>query len=252
MKADRIVEQVALNQNRTYLVTYVKKDGTLDQFTSAKRGNKTYARRNAYKLSSYRHDLLHGTTDNSIMFVTLVVPNDVSYYGCEASWEAVSKTLGPFIRALRKFGIEKYLAVLEATEEGCCHAHILFRWNRSLQVRRQNDEYYLAEDELTKLIRDNWVKAWAKESDLQLNSHAVLIRVCPDLIEAKKVFCYITKYLGMGSIVTNAIYRVMNKKAVPSDSCKLFSNFWAYKKRIRLCRTSKSLGKGALFKRLIR
>jgi len=252
MRADRVVEQVENNLKRARMIPYVKHDGTIGEFLSAKRGNITYARRNAFKLSAYKHNLLHEAIDNSIMFITLVIPNDVSYYGCEDAWEAISKVLGPYIRALRKLGIEKYIATLEATNEGCCHAHLLLRWNRALKGKTQNGKYYLAEDDLAKIIREKLVKEWIKVSELQLNNHAVAIRVCPDLTEANKTFRYVTKFLGMGSLISNAIYRVKKGIAVSNDSAKLLSNYWAYKKRIRLCRTSRGLGKTGVFYRLTR
>ena len=243
MKAEKIAVQVENYLSRVKMVQYVRKDGTISEFPAAKRGNPIYAYRNKRKLLDYKKGLLEGAADCSVMFITLVIPGETSWYGCRDAWRAISGALGPFIKNLRKMGLEKYIATLEATGEGCSHAHILCRWDRRLQTNARKDKRYLAEKSLSKSIRERWGRAWAKVSELKLNSHAVSIRVCPNSAEAGRAFCYATKHLGIWSDITEPLRRVRNNKAAPHDSAKILANYWARRLCIRLCRTSRGLGK---------
>jgi hypothetical protein len=243
MRAEKIVNQVANNLNRAYMIPYVRKDGTRGEFLSAKRGNATYAYRNSLKLSAYMQNLLQGAVDYSVMFITLVIPGETTWYGCRDAWLAVSKALGPFIRSIRDKGLVKHLATLEASNESRPHVHIMARWYRPLQTIIHNGKCYLAEEELIKFIRKRWTRAWAKVSELPLNCHAVSIRVCPDIAEADRTFSYATKHFGIWSNITSVIRRVKDNEPYPYDGSKLFANYWAHRLRIRLCRTSRGLGK---------
>ena len=68
MNISRVVNQIESNQKRTQTIKYRKADGTIGVFKAAKRGNSTYANLNKRKLLIYKHNLLEGAPDNSIMF----------------------------------------------------------------------------------------------------------------------------------------------------------------------------------------
>jgi len=116
-------------------------------------------------------------------------------------------------------------------------------WDRPLQAKEHDGKWYLAEHDLIKFIGEKWWKEWAKVSKLQLNRHSVSLRVCPNSAEAERAFWYATKHLGKWSDITKVIHRVRNNNALRYDSSKLFANYWAYILNIRLCRTSRGLGK---------
>ena len=247
MKVQKAANQVERNLNKAYMKSYYRPDGTRCEFLTAKRGNSTYARRSNKQLLAYEQDLLQGTIAFSILFLTVVVPCNKTYKGCYESWEAVSKAVGPFIKALKRMGLQKFIAILEATAGGNSHIHVLARWDRTLKTCKRRGKYHLAEQDLRKAIQERWATEWVKVSERKLNNHPVCIRVCPNLPEARKVFGYVTKHLGWGSLVCDALRRVRNGEANHFDSEKLFSNYWASKLRVRLCRTSRGLGKTGAF-----
>jgi len=108
----------------------------------------------------------------------------------------------------------------------------------------RNGKYYLAEKELLEHIREIWSKEWEKNSDRKLNNNSISVQVCPNSSEASKAWDYVTKHLGKGSDITNALYRFRIGKATSSDIAKLFCNFWGYKlHNMRLYSTSINLGK---------
>lgn len=220
-----------------------RKDGEVFEAPASKRGNSTYAWRTAKQFLIYKQGFLQGVAENSVMFITLVASYGNSYYECRDSWKVISKSIGPFIKTLKKIGAEKYVAILEATREGNCHAHLLIKWNRSLRVRIYNGKSYLGEKKLLKVIGEKWNNEWGKVSALKLNKNAVAIRICPNLEEAGKTFDYITKHLGRGSDITRALYNVKQNKSDINDLVKLFTNYWAYKLNTRLYRVSKNWGK---------
>jgi len=245
MKIHRVLEQIESYYNRARMIPYEDEDGTIKEFLEARRGNSTYANRKGEELTIYRQRFLQGIIDDSVLFITIGTPYISSYYGCRDSWETMSKAIGPYIRKLRRMGATRYIAVLEATSEGLCHCHLLLTWKRPLKKRRVKDKYLLAEKDLLKVLWQKWEKEWMKVSDLPLNNNAIAVRVCSGRIEADTEFKYITKYLGYGSNISNALYRAKMGNETPADSEKLFSNYWAFslKKKIRLFRRSRNLGK---------
>ena len=243
MDIERILDESLANQRRVRMFQRKRKDGIIFDVPFKKRGNSTYAWDSGKQLSFYKQGFLEEVDIFSVMFITLASPYGNSNCECRDSWRAISKAISPFIKALKRLGAEKYFRVLESTSEGCCHAHILVKWNRVLQASHRNKKFLLAEDSLLKKIRDQWNKEWSKVSKRKLNNNAVSIRVCPNKFEAEIAFNYATTHLGYKSDITNALYRAKNNKATRSDLEKLFANYWAYKLNIKLYRPSKGLGK---------
>ena len=239
-----VLEEIKMNQKREVrMIKCLYDDGTMVEFPVAKQGNSTYAWRTGKQIDNYRQSFLHEVIDKNILFFTLTVPYGKTFYGCKESWEFVPKALSSYIKALKKMGMEKYLATLESTYEGGCHAHIITRWNKPLQTRKVNDRFYLADRELSKKIRDKWYDEWKKKYPLIPFVKLIQIRVCPDLSESERAFGYVTKCIGNGSNIETAIYNVEHGIKNKLDVKKLFTNYWAGKLNYRLYRTSKGLGK---------
>jgi hypothetical protein len=237
-----VANQVEENQKRVKMITLVRrKDGELFEVPASKRGNSTYAWRAGKQLAVHKKMFLQGLVDYSVMFITLVVPNGNSYCACRDSWKAISKAIGLYIRALKRLGAIKHIAVLESNSEGSCHAHIILSWNKPLQVKFFKEKYYLAEKDLSESIRKKWIDEWRKVSGLALNKKAVAIRICPNQVEADKTFDYVVKYQGQGSDITSVLSRVKGNRATSHDIARLLTNFWANKLNIRLYRATKKL-----------
>jgi len=247
MKIQFVLREIEDNQRRAKMVRYQRQDGMVGEFLAAKRGNATYAFRSSKQFNTYKQNFLCGLTDNSVMFITLGGPHKKSYHGCRDSWIATANAIGPFIKALKAKGAEKYIAVLEATSEGVCHAHLVIDWDRPLQVCIHNNKYHLAEKDLLSFINKRWKIEWAKVSDLILNSNSIVIQICPNLTDVENVFNYVTKYLGKKSNISNSLIRVQQYKATDDDCAKLFTNFWAFKLKYRVYRVSRNLGRRAVF-----
>jgi len=235
-----ILKEIKNNQNAKIITRY-KPDGIIVQFPEAKRGNSTYAWREEKKIQEYRKCLLQGAKDKTILFITLTIPHNSYYSACELSWRYINKTSSPFIKELRKLGIEKYLITFEATYEGGCHAHLITLWDKPFQTREIKGRFFLADRELEKRISDKWLNEWKKKYPHK-RIKDIEIQVCPDLIEAGNAFNYVTKWIGKGSKIEVPLNNVEKGIANKNDVAKLFTYYWAMKLGIRLYRTSKWLG----------
>lgn len=221
------------------MVEYTAKDGIIREFLEARRGNSTYARKTAKQLAEKKEKFLHGVLDNSVMFITLAGSYGSSYNECKASWQKMPNAIGLFTKSLvRNKEVIKYMVVLEATEKGCCHAHLLFVWNRPLEVK---EDRTLADRKLLSSIREKWLKAWMKVSDRDLKKNTISVQVCPNKSEAERTFDYIIKYLGMSSSIEKSLIAARDNKASTHDLKKLFNNYWGFKLRKKLFRFSKNL-----------
>jgi hypothetical protein len=243
MNIHNVLKQIEANQKRVRMFVRTKKDGTSFLVPAYKRGNEEYAYKYGRKFMLYKQNFLREISNNSVMAITLVTPYGDSYDECQNSWKTIHKVLGAYIKSIKKLGVDKYIAVMEATSKGLCHVHLLVSWNRSMKVSVHDNKYYLLENEFSKSIRENWRKEWMKVSKINLKNNSIAVRISPDLSEAEKAFDYATKFLGHGSDITNALYRVRENKAIASDINKLFTNYWAFKLNIRLYRFSRNLGK---------
>ena len=201
--------------------------GRFGEFLEPRRGNKTYANNTEKRIALCKRNFLQGVIDFSVMFITLVTPYRNSFDECRASWRAMDKALARFRKCFKRKGLEGYFYSLEATSEGCCHAHILVKWDSRLKVNFRNGKYYLADEVLLKSFTGKWHQAWNKVSDRTLNNNAISIRVCPNLFEAEVVFDYVTKHLGRFSNITNALHRAKKNDFKDNDIKKLLTNFWA-------------------------
>ena len=239
-----VIDEIKMNQKKgVYMIQRVKNDGTIWEFPAAKRGNSFYAWRSENKIAKYCQCFFHNAIDGTILFITLTVPYTKNYSGCHASWQFFKDNLSPFIKILKKMGREEYFACLESSYEGGCHAHIIVRFNKTLQTRKVGKKFYLADKELSEKIREQWIKTWKKENPLIPIKRPVQIIVCQDISEGKKVFNYITKWLGKGSNIETAIYNVEKNIESEGDVSKLFTNYFGMKLHpIRLFRFSKGLG----------
>jgi hypothetical protein len=212
-----VLEKIETYQRRAKMIPYIRKDGTMGEFKEARKGNSTYAKDTEKKISVYKQRFLQGIVDYSVMFITLVTPYVNSLHECHDSWLTMSKAFSPFNKVFKRKGAEGYFYALEATSEGCCHAHILVKWNRTLQVSVRKNKYYLAEVTLLKSLRNKWYKEWYKVSDRKLNNNAISIQVCPNQFETGIAFNYATKHLGMFSNITDALRRVKDNNAKTYD-----------------------------------
>ena len=221
-----------------------KRTGEIFWVPDSKRGNEEYAYRSGIKIATYKQKFLQGITDFSVLFITLATPYKSTWNECLVSWRAIHSAIGPFIKSLksrRKKEVIKHMAVLEATEEGCAHCHLLVVWNRSVKAIFRNDKYFLGEKELLSDIKDKWGKAWGKVSRRKLNNNVISVQVCPHVSDVEKAFDYVTKHLGIGSNIEKSLERAQANMASDSDLKKLFSNYWGFKLGIRLYRVSRNL-----------
>jgi hypothetical protein len=256
MKISFVLEEIKANQKRgVYKVKCINRDGTIGEFLSAKRGNHTYAERAGKKIKNCQQGFLHQAVDKTILFITLTVPYEKDYYGCEKSWDFISKESSPFIKVLKKMGMEKYLISLESCYQGGCHAHLITRWKKPFQTRERKGKFYLNDKNLSDKIMGKWIKRyekWIKRCEetysLTTTKRLITLEVCQDNYKSKKLFNYVSKWTGRGSDIEEALAKIENGTEIESRKKRkiyvqqLFTNYWGYKLRIRLFRTSKGLG----------
>jgi len=91
-------------------------------------------------------------------------------------------------------------------------------------------------------IKKKWRKEWSKVSNLTLKNNSISVKLCPNLIEARKTFDYVTKFLGKRSDITLSFNKAIQNKATERDLAKLFTNFWAFRLKFKVYRFSRNLG----------
>ena len=239
MKISSVLKELKDNLQRgVYMIKCLNPDGTIGEFLSAKRGNSTYASRTEKKKEIYRQGFFKGARNKTIMFITLTVPYDKSYYGCKKSWRFISKDSSLFIKALIKLGLEKYIISLESYEQGGCHAHLLTSWNIPFQTENKNEMI-----NLTGKVKEKWINRIKKIYPHTRKRNLITIEICQSLSESNFFLNYVFKWIGKYSNIEKAIDRVQNGYEIKSNDVKrLFANYWGYKLQIRLFRTSRGLG----------
>ena len=243
MRIISVLKEIKDNLRRgVYKIKCQNLDGTIGEFLSAKRGNSTYAKRTGKKIGNYRQGFLHEAVDKTILFITLTIPYEKDYFGCEKSWRFINKELGSFIKSLKRIGLEKYLVSLESTYQGGCHAHLITRWKKPFQTRKRKENFYLNDKKLSGKIREKWINRCKKTYSLATTKKLITYEVCQDSCKSRQLFHYASKWIGRGSNIGEALINVENGKNMKKDVPRLFTNFWGYKLRIRLFRTSKGLG----------
>jgi hypothetical protein len=237
MKISSVLKEIKANLKRgVYKVFYKKQDGSMGEFFSAKRGNSAYASRTGKKIEIYRQGFFKGAKNKIIIFITLTIPYDKSYYGCEKSWLFFKKELSPFVRSLKKLGLEKYIISLESCKQGGCPAHLLTRWKKPLQT--ENKELF----NLTEKIKEKWINRVKKTYPHTRKKNLITLEICQNLSDGKNLFNYVFKWIGKYSNIEKALERVQSGAELKNnDIPRLFSNYWGYRLKIRLFRTSRGL-----------
>ena len=237
MKISSVLKEIIANLKKgVYKVFYKKQDGSMGEFLSAKRGNSTYASKTEKTKENYRQGFFNGAKNKIIIFITLTIPYEKSYYGCEKSWLFFKKELSPFVRSLKKLGLEKYIISLESCEQGGCHAHLLTRWNKPIKTTNEKEKSILADK-----IKQKWINRVKKTYPHTKKKNLITLEICQNLSDSKTLFNYVFKWIGKFSNIEKALERIQNGIGLKNDIPRLFANYWGYKLRIRLFRTSKGL-----------
>jgi hypothetical protein len=211
MRISSVLKEIKANQNRgVYKVKCQNYDGTIGEFLSAKRGNYSFAKKQGIKIENCRQRFLHQAVDKTILFITLTIPYKKDYHGCEKSWLFISKELSPFLKALKRIGLRKYLVSLESFNQGGCHAHIITRWEKPFQTRERKGKFYLADNNLANKIKEKWIKRCKKTYQLTTIRNLIKLEICQDSNTSKKLFTYVSKWLGRGSNIAKALERIEN------------------------------------------
>jgi hypothetical protein len=237
-----ILNQIKKNLKSARIIQYEKPDKTISEIIESKRGNSRYSWKEEIKRKTYRKCFLKGALEKTILFTTLTIPYKKSFSGSMVSWIYIAKALGPFIKELKKMGLEKYLVTLEAAYKGGCHARLISCWSEPFQTRKVKGKLYLADKGIENEIRNKWLNEWQKEYPHIPIKKQIQLQVCPDLIEAENAFNYVTKWIGKGSNIEVALYNAEQGKADEKQVAKLLTNYWGMKLNIRLYRTSNHLG----------
>jgi hypothetical protein len=237
MKISSVFKEIIDNLKKgVYKVFYIKQDGSLGEFFSAKRGNSAYAFRSEKKKENCRHGFFKDAKNKTIIFITLTIPYEKSYYGCEKSWLFFKKELSPFVRSLKKLGLEKYIISLEACQQGGCHAHLLTSWNKPPKTTNGQEKSVLTEK-----IKEKWINWVKKAYPHTRKKNLITLEICQNLSDSKTLFNYVFKWIGKYSNIEKALERIQNGIGLKNDIPRLFANYWGYKLRIRLFRTSRGL-----------
>jgi hypothetical protein len=237
MKITSVLKEIIANLKRgVYKVFYKKQDGSMGEFYSAKRGNSAYASKTGKKIENYRQGFFKRAKNMIIIFITLTISYEKSYYGCEKSWLFFKKELSPFVKSLKNLGLEKYIISLESCEQGGCHAHLLTRWNKTIKSMNEKEKLILTEK-----IKEKWINRVKKTYPHTRKKNLITLGICQNLSDGKTLFNYVFKWIGKFSNIEKALERIQNGIGLKNDIPRLFANYWGYKLKIRLFRTSKGL-----------
>jgi hypothetical protein len=192
---------------------FVYDNGDMEKHARATLGNKTYAYIRENRISSAVNSLLD--TQNTCLFITLTLKYNYSMQDLINSWKSVQKHFQPFLRKLRSLGMDAYIAVKEAHENGGCHMHLIVRFNKILssfdhqELNHNGDTVFirrLNDINLLQTIKD----AWPGFVDVQV-------------VKSVQVGKYLSKELGKASHIEYSLKRALRDWSRDGDE--------AFKKR---------------------
>ena len=180
-----IEKQVEELDRKSYLILHRYKSGKLGIRQSKRRGNKAYAYDRQERLNKFVRKMYRKAdeTGGTILFMSLTIQYNPNYYGSiEKTWEVQNKTIPLFIRWLHRHGFSLYYYVLEASEKGGCHVHLVILHDKPLEGIREKTnkigevKIRLADKVLEKLIKTKWrslnekygSKVFFKYNDIQI------------------------------------------------------------------------------------
>jgi len=195
------------------------------------RGNKSYAYYQSERLENIQRaidkdKIVEGNRTN-ILFLTLTHEyNPENFESIKESWQIVPERLPKFTRKIKKIvNLKHYVEVLEAHEQGGCHAHAAIVLNQPITCQKINGILRVPDS-----VRDKIRAAWGENIDVRG-------------ADSSAIAGYLTKELGKSNHVEDAIKRARKGEETASDRKKLWAYYWADVLGIRLLRVSKSLPK---------
>lgn len=210
------------------LVRYVS--GRILRVPANMRGNKVYAWYQSIRMNQIQAEIdkvakIDGDYTN-IIFLTLTHQyKKKSLDSIRESWTVVPARLTKFLRKLKSFfRIVHYVGVLEAHEEGGCHAHVVLVTREPIHCARDSKGVL----RLPKTYRDQIRDAWGENVDVRGS-------------DSTAIAGYLTKELGKVNHVEDAIKRARMGQETASDRKKIWAYYWADVLGIRLLRVSRSI-----------
>jgi hypothetical protein len=159
-------------------------------------------------------------------FVTLTKQYVKTEAGRRESWLSVRAELTNYIRRLKRKGLEDYVYVLEAHEDGGCHVHLLMRWKNEVKTYMHKGKLRLTDK--AKFWR---LKMWDGHVDVQGIGEG----------EAEKITGYLSKELGKYGHYEDALKRAKrgwskegDVKKQKSDKKRLWTYYYADILKLRL------------------
>jgi len=163
--ANYIEKQVETLQRKSNKIFNWHKSGKLEIIQSKRKGNRAYAYDRQKRLDKFVREMhiRADETGGTIIFMSLTIQyNPKSYTSIEKTWEIQRKTIPHLIRWLHRHGFSLYYYVLEASEKGGCHVHLVILHDEPLEgIAEKTDKIgeikvYLADKTFEKLIKTAW------------------------------------------------------------------------------------------------
>jgi hypothetical protein len=192
-----------------------KPDGDITIFPGAVSGNKVHAHRRMQKTENLTNRVMNGKP-NHCTFVTLTKQYIKTEAGRRKSWTSLRAELTNYIRRLKRQGLEDYVYVIEAHEDGGCHAHLLLRWKKEIHTFLHNGKTRITNRELLRRMKE-----WDGFVDVQGIDDG----------DVKRVEGYLSKELGKYGHYEDALKRAKRNWSDEGDEVKQKADkkrLWTY------------------------
>jgi hypothetical protein len=210
---------------KTIWIGRQRADGKYTIFSGAVAGNKVHAHRRGIK-TDHLADRVMGGKPNYCTFVTVTKQYVKTEAGRRESWVSVRAELTNYIRRLKRQGLEDYVYVLEAHEDGGCHVHLLMRWKKEIHTYLYNGKLRITNRELLRRLKE-----W--------DGHVDVLGIGEGDVE--RIAGYVSKELGKYGQYEDALKRAKRNwgkegddKKRNSDKKRLWTYYYADVLRIRL------------------
>jgi hypothetical protein len=228
--------QEKLRSSNIWLTRFYE-DGTISKIPNSIRGNKTYAYYQNIRIAAIQEIISAGVqstpeTTNALFLTLTQQYNPSSVTSVRGTWESMQKALPKFKTRLRRLGMVKFVATLEAHAAGGCHCHLVGIFKSDLPVKEIGGKRRLGSQDLLWKIKVSWAKSLGRTLD-----EAFIDVIAADEDAAG----YVMKELKKVNSCEESLKRFSAGTATSDDAKRIFAFYFADKYRMRLLQTSRGL-----------
>jgi hypothetical protein len=217
-------------------------NGKVFRYAGSRRGNRAYAKQTQWRINASAYELCK--MDGTLFSITLTAPYIYNEKSILKSWEIIKKQWPVFLQWVRRNGFNAYIMSYEAFKKGGCHIHLITKYKDKLDVdtgrmvvrysqNKKNIPLHFMDNEKTiQNIKRRIKKSW--------KIGTVKIKIIDDE-NAEKTVRYVSKEIGWGSQIEDALRNVKKGEATADDIQKLWAHYISMRLNYHRWSTSRNL-----------